>query len=98
MSNHLVITLAQINPTVGDISANTNLLKNALKEGEKSGADLVIAGELSISGYPPEDLVLKPYFIDRIESAVNELAHLTKNSTTGLLFGTPWRIEKKLYN
>jgi NAD+ synthase (glutamine-hydrolysing) len=57
------IALAQINPTVGDIAGNTHLIKRWIKEARKAKADLVAFPELAITGYPPEDLLLKPCFV-----------------------------------
>ncbi len=97
MTDTLNIVLAQINPTVGDISGNTGKIRAARANAAKQGADLVVFSELVVSGYPPEDLVLKPFFQDRIEAAVRELAAETK-SGPALLIGTPWREDGKLYN
>ena len=94
--NELSIGIAQINPKVGDIFGNIELLKKAIRNIDNK-PDLVVTGELAISGYPPEDLVLKPSFIDLIEKEVGKLASETKTGPA-LLLGTPWREEGKLYN
>jgi NAD+ synthase (glutamine-hydrolysing) len=60
----LRIALAQINPTVGDFKGNVSKIINYIKRAEKSGAHIVLFPELSITGYPPEDLLLKPKFIE----------------------------------
>ena len=62
VSNRLVIALAQIPAIVGDIAGNRDRLRKARKEAAAFGADIVMAPELYLSGYPPEDLVLKPAF------------------------------------
>lgn len=98
MTDHLTIALAQINPTVGDLSGNAELIRSVAKEAQNTGADLVVFGELAISGYSPEDLVLKPVFQEAIEKTVLELAVLTKSGGPGLLIGTPWRVNGFLYN
>ena len=98
MTNQLAIALAQINPSVGDIEANTALITKMFRKGNALGADLIVTGELSVSGYPPEDLVLKSYFLDQVEIAVNKLAEETKKLSSGLLIGAPWRVNSKLYN
>ena len=59
----LKIALAQLNPIVGDLSGNAGLLKQARAEAAASGADIVVASELFLTGYPPEDLVLKRSFL-----------------------------------
>ena len=66
MTETLAIAIAQINPTVGDVAGNLALVQGARAEAAKLGADLVVTGELALCGYPPEDLVLKRSFQDRI--------------------------------
>jgi len=97
MTDRLVIAVAQINPTVGDIAGNVAALRRAHAEGERLGADLVVASELCIAGYPPEDLVLKPAFVAACEAAAEELAAVTK-SGPGMIVGSPWREGDKTYN
>jgi NAD+ synthase len=96
--DRLVIALAQLNPTVGDISGNVAKLRGAHKTARAQGADLLVSSELFIAGYPPEDLVLKPAFLDACEAAVRELAADTADGGTALLVGAPWRDAGKLYN
>jgi NAD+ synthase (glutamine-hydrolysing) len=61
--NKIRIALAQINPTVGDIRANTDLIINYFQRARSLGADITVFPELAITGYPPEDLLLKPHFV-----------------------------------
>lgn len=68
------IALAQINPTVGDLAGNTLKHLDAIARAAERGAELVIFPELSIVGYPPRDLLLKPDVIERCERAVGEIA------------------------
>ena len=56
------ITLAQLNPTVGDVGGNAAKARAARTKAQADGADLVVLPELFITGYPPEDLVQKPAF------------------------------------
>jgi NAD+ synthase len=98
MTDSLSIALAQLNPTVGDIAGNIAKLRAARAEAAKTQADLVVASELVVSGYPPEDLVLKPAFQDAIESAVHALAKETADGGPALILGTPWRGHGKLFN
>ena len=67
MTDRLSIALAQLNPTVGNIPANIDRIRNARAEAAARGADLVVFPELIVTGYPPEDLVLKPFFLDMVE-------------------------------
>ncbi|MBT3915595.1 MAG: NAD+ synthase [Rhodospirillaceae bacterium] len=98
MTTELAIALAQINPTVGDVDGNIELVREARAKGAADGADLVVTGELTISGYPPEDLVLKPAFLDRVEEKVTALAAETSDGGPALIIGAPWREDGKLYN
>ncbi len=96
MTDRLTIALAQINPTVGDIEGNADRILAA--RDKAVGADLVVYTELVLCGYPPEDLVLKPFFQDKIEQAVNRLAEATADGGAALLIGTPWRSGEYLHN
>ncbi|HCS68992.1 MAG TPA: NAD+ synthase, partial [Rhodospirillaceae bacterium] len=98
MTETLAIAIAQINPTVGDVAGNLALVRDARAEAAKLGADLVVTGELALCGYPPEDLVLKRSFQDRIEVAVKTLAAETDDGGPAVLTGAPWREKGKLYN
>ncbi|HYV04041.1 MAG TPA: NAD+ synthase [Blastocatellia bacterium] len=78
--NTLRIALAQINPTVGDLEKNTTLVLDYIDRSRKVGADIVAFPELALTGYPPEDLLLKPHFVreniealDRIIAAAKDL-------------------------
>ncbi len=93
MTDRMKIYLAQRNPTVGDIKGNAALVREARVAAAADGADLVILTELFACGYPPEDLVLKPFFQDRIEDAVRSLAGETADNGPALLLGAPWRDE-----
>ena len=57
------IALAQINPTVGDLSGNVKKIISDINRARKFKADVVAFPELAVTGYPPEDLLLKPQFI-----------------------------------
>ena len=82
------IALAQINPTVGDIAGNVTRIKQAVTAAVSRGAQLVVASELVISGYPPKDLLLRDGFVERCEDAVTQLAaHI--DSEVGLVVGHP---------
>ncbi|HXV25819.1 MAG TPA: NAD+ synthase [Alphaproteobacteria bacterium] len=98
MTDRLAIALAQLNPTVGGIEANAERLLKARTEARGLGADLVLASELFISGYPPEDLVLKPAFIDSVRAAVERLADATGDGGPAMILGAPWREGHKVMN
>jgi len=68
------ISLAQLNPTVGDVTGNAAKAREARAKAREAGADLVVLSELFICGYPPEDLVLKPALQAACRAAVEELA------------------------
>lgn len=98
MDRELKILACQINPVVGDIQGNQEILLRCLNEGVDRGADLVIAPELAICGYPPEDLILKPSFLDHCDAAIAHLAHKTAGTDTRLVLGAPWRQGGEVYN
>ncbi|MVT64428.1 NAD+ synthase [Bradyrhizobium pachyrhizi] len=92
------ITLAQLNPTVGDVTGNAAKARAARETAKADGADLVVLSELFIAGYPPEDLVLKPAFQSACRAAIEELARETRDGGPAMLIGTPWVEDCKLYN
>ena len=98
MTHELKIALAQINPTVGDVAGNLALLRKARATAAAKGADLVLTTELVMSGYPPEDLVLKPAFQAACRAALEELAGDTKDGGPAMLVGSPWVEGDKLHN
>src|SRR5436190_18114042 len=97
-TDRLAVTIGQLNPIVGDIAASTEKARRARAEAARAGADIVAFPELFMSGYPPEDLVLKPAFQAACRAKVEELARETADGGPALLVGTPWPEEKKLYN
>ena len=97
MTGPLTIALAQINPAVGDIDGNLAKLAAARDAASRAGADLMVASELVVSGYPPEDLVLRPAFLARVKRAVEEFARVTLKGPAVVL-GAPWSDETGLHN
>jgi len=97
-SDSLAIAVAQLNPTVGDIAGNADKARRARAQAAGTGADLLALPELFLSGYPPEDLVLKPAFQAACRAMVEKLARETADGGPAVLIGTPWRDESKLYN
>ena len=90
MTDSLTIALAQLNPTVGDIDGNVARIRAARLAAGAGGADLVVGTELCVSGYPPEDLVLKNAFLDAVRAGVEALAADTADGGPGLIVGAPW--------
>lgn len=93
MTDRLTVALAQLNPTVGDIAGNAALVRKARAEAAAAGADLLMLPELFLSGYQPEDLVLKPFFLNKLEEAAAALAAETADGGPDILLPTPWRGE-----
>jgi NAD+ synthase len=89
--------LAQVNPTVGDLAGNRDMILAAHDMAGAKGCDLVVFPELVVSGYPPEDLVLKPIFLDGVAQTVDELAKATQ-SGPAMIVGAPWRVDGLVYN
>ena len=83
------VFVAQINSTVGALTSNGELIRRAYDEGVRAGADVVLVPELSVTGYPPLDLLDRPHFIDRALEVRDELAKMTGETT--LIFGCPVR-------
>jgi NAD+ synthase len=98
MSEQFLITLAQLNPTVGDVAGNAAKARRARAQARVDGADLILFPELFIAGYPPEDLVLKPAFQSACRAAIEELARETADGGPAVLIGSPWVEDGKLYN
>ena len=97
-TDRLAIAVAQLDPTVGDIAGNADKARAARAAAARDGADLVALPELFLSGYPPEDLVLKPALQAACRSKIEELARETADGGPAMLIGTPWAEEGKLYN
>ena len=85
MTDTLKIALAQLNPTVGDIVGNTELIRGARAQAASAGADLVVTSELVICGYPPEDLVIRPIVQETIKSEITALAADTADGGPAVL-------------
>ena len=94
----LRIAIAQLNPTVGDIAGNLAKAREARADAARHGAELVLFTELFIAGYPPEDLVLKPAFVEACEAAALDLAADTADGGPGIIMGVPLRRRSGLHN
>jgi NAD+ synthase len=98
MTDTLAMALAQINPTVGDLAGNAGRIRAARANAARERADLVVFPELVVTGYPPEDLVLKPAFQEAVKTTVEALAAETGDGGPAMLIGAPWVSQGKLYN
>jgi NAD+ synthase len=94
----LRIATAQLNPTVGDIRGNLAKARTARADAARQGADIVLFTELFISGYPPEDLILKPAFMAACMAAAEDLAKDTADGGPAIIIGVPIARGGKRFN
>ena len=97
------VTLAQLNPVVGDIRGNVDRMVKAIEASHTYDPDLIVFSELCVTGYPPRDLLERGWFIDQAMDAVDELAKVTKEyPNLGVVMGAPQPSElevgRGLYN
>ncbi|MFL2851305.1 MAG: NAD+ synthase [Pseudohongiellaceae bacterium] len=97
MAQQLTIVMAQLNFLVGDIDGNTDLvIASAQRAITEKSADMIVFPELTLVGYPPEDLLLRPSLQVRVEKALAKI--LAANLDIFLVLGYPFRQSAKLYN
>ena len=89
------LALAQINTTVGDLDGNRERILSGLADAKAAGADVVLFPELAVTGYPPEDLLLRPSFIQAAERSLAQIAREARG--IAVLVGTP-HLDRDLYN
>ncbi len=89
------LALAQINTVVGDLDGNRARILAAADEARAAAADVLITPELAVTGYPPEDLLLRPAFVRAAEASAREIAAASNDLT--ILVGTPW-FDRDLFN
>ncbi|HWR89864.1 MAG TPA: nitrilase-related carbon-nitrogen hydrolase, partial [Dissulfurispiraceae bacterium] len=75
------IALCQVNPTVGDLRGNTELIRRCIGDASPLCPDIIAFPELAITGYPPEDLLLRPQFIDDNLEALDEVRQMVGDTT-----------------
>jgi NAD+ synthase (glutamine-hydrolysing) len=97
------ITIAQLDPIVGDIEGNLGKVIDTLKLIRQKNSDLIIFSELFLTGYPPRDLLEKSWFVDKTKAAIKSLMIISKKyQNTGIILGVPYSTNKKtgrgLYN
>ncbi|MFM9127837.1 MAG: nitrilase-related carbon-nitrogen hydrolase, partial [Solirubrobacterales bacterium] len=90
------LALAQLDPVVGDIPGNRDLLADAIRDATAAGADLFVSGELAVTGYPPEDLLHKRHFLAEAAEAIAALAPLSAG--TVCVVGFPEAQGDRVYN
>ena len=90
------IKLIQENPKVGDIKGNLDLAKSHIIEAKEKGISLIVFSEMFLTGYPPEDLLLRDDFIEESERCSKELEELSKEIS--IIIGCPSRVEKNIFN
>ncbi|MBS0475374.1 MAG: NAD+ synthase [Proteobacteria bacterium] len=98
MTDRLVITLAQLNQTVGDIAGNAAAMLAARDRARGHGADLIVFPEMQLIGYPPEDLVLKPALIERAAAELERMAGATTDGGPAMLVGSVFVRDGNLHN
>ena len=97
MVDRFRLTLAQANPTVGDITGNASLAREVWQQGRDAGADMVALPEMFITGYNPQDLVRKPAFHQAAIAGIKQLAaDCAEGPALGI--GGPWTQDGKLFN
>ncbi|MDX6484958.1 MAG: hypothetical protein QOF43_111 [Gaiellaceae bacterium] len=89
------IALAQLNPIVGDLDGNRAAIVARLADAKSAGADVVLFPELAVTGYPPEDLLLRPGFVRAAEQSLEEIARSARGIVA--IVGTP-HFDRDLYN
>ena len=97
MAKKFQITLAQLNPTVGDLEGNYKVAFEAWEQAQKMGSDLIAFTELFITGYNTQDLIKKPSFFKAAQDQILQLAKACRKGPA-IAIGGPAYIEDKLYN
>lgn len=96
MKENLRVAMAQINCTIGDLKGNLKKINEYIQKAEESGVDIVAFPELAITGYPPEDLLLKPKFVEDNLKSLKKLVKFVKNIV--VIVGFVDKKGKELYN
>ena len=97
MSREITFVIAQLNLLVGDVAGNISRIQGvATRARDELGADCVVFPELALTGYPPEDLLLRPALIEQVEHGLEDLRRSVRG--IDLIVGHPWREAAQLYN
>ena len=92
----VTVSIAQINPIVGSFKQNLQMISEAINTAKNDNADVIVFPELALTGYPPEDLLFRPTFIQKVEDTLQQIAKLSSGITT--IIGAPVIRNDKLYN
>ena len=96
MAQKLKVVMAQLNFRVGDIDGNTEIvIQNSLKAVSEHSADVIVFPELTLTGYPMEDLLLRPSLQNRVDKAISKI--LNANLSIVIVIGYPYVSDSKLY-
>ena len=98
MTKATAIALAQLNPHMGNIAANVDRLVEARAQAAKSGAQIIVAPEMYLSGYQCDDLVLRSDFMAEVTAGLDKLAALTADGGPAIIVGAPWAQDDRIYN
>ena len=90
MKTPLTVAVAQLNCVVGDISGNARRILDAVARAKAAGADVVLTPELALCGYPPEDLLLRPAFLDACAIELASLAAQVEGITVLVGYPSKW--------
>ncbi|MCK5896811.1 MAG: NAD+ synthase [Cocleimonas sp.] len=96
MNQHLTLSIAQLNPIVGNFRHNTQCIFDAIEQAKQEQSDVVVFPELVITGYPPEDLLFRPAFIEKVTESIETIAKATDGITA--IIGAPMLDNGALYN
>ena len=96
LCSNLRVAIAQINSVVGDFRYNQDCIQNCLKEATEFGADLILFPELALTGYPPEDLLLKNDFIEKNKKILKNIASKVQGIVA--VIGYVEKVKMNLYN
>ena len=96
--DRLKIALVQLDTTVGDLVGNRLKIEQAHAEAAEKGADILVCSELTITGYPAEDLIFREEFQQQSMQAVLDIAELTKGGAPAIAVGGIWFEDEHVYN
>ena len=83
----LTVSIAQINPIVGSFKQNIQLISNVILQAQKDNSDVILFPELALTGYPPEDLLFRPAFLNKVEDSLHAISQLATDIT--VIIGAP---------